>query len=115
MRRGSLQTTFLETYITSHAPQSFVLSFLYWNNECVIVGKKLTMLWKHLIVAVAAALASFSIALPAPTSYVLHEKRDRPAHGYTRLERVGGSSIIPLRIGLSQSNLDKGYDHLMDV
>jgi len=72
------------------------------------------MLLKHLAIAVAALSAS-SDAFPASEAYVLHEKRHQPARGYTKLDRVDTSAIIPLRIGLTQNNLHNGYDYLMDV
>jgi len=72
------------------------------------------MLLKHFAIAVAA-LSAFSEASPAAASYMLHEKRHQPARGFTKLDRVDTSAIIPLRIGLTQNNLHNGYDYLMDV
>lgn len=55
-----------------------------------------------------ALLAS---AFAAPN--VLHEKRAVPIQG--RRGRVAPDAVIPVRIGLKQSNLESGYDRLMEV
>jgi len=34
---------------------------------------------------------------------------------WIKRERVAGDAILPIKIGLKQQNLDKGYDWLMDV
>lgn len=66
------------------------------------------MLYPFLILAIA------SNALSAPTSdVVLHEKRH--GSGLTKRERVAGDTILPIRIALTQSNLENGYHHLLQV
>jgi tripeptidyl-peptidase-1 len=67
------------------------------------------MLWPRLL----ATTALFVGGLSVPTSHVLHEKRS-VSLPYTR-QRVDGDSIVPVRIGLRQSNLHTGYERLMDV
>jgi len=61
-------------------------------------------------VFVAAAFAS-----PITPSYVAHERRHAPPRGWLKTEKVPSDSILPMRIGLVQSNLEKGHDLLMDV
>jgi tripeptidyl-peptidase-1 len=61
-------------------------------------------------VFVAAALAS-----PIAPSSTAHERRDAPPRGWLKIEKVPTGSILPMRVGLVQSNLDKGHDMLMDV
>lgn len=68
------------------------------------------MQWTTLL-ASNLALA-FALALPS-SNHVLHEKRDRPL--LHRRERVDPSAIVPLRLGLKQSNLHTGHDRLMEV
>lgn len=51
----------------------------------------------------------------APSTHVLHQKRDFSTSRWTRRSRVSSSAILPMRIGLTQSDLDMGYDWLMDV
>ena len=67
------------------------------------------MLWPRLI----ASSALFAGALSIPTSHVLHEKRS-VALPHKR-QRVESDAVVPVRIGLRQSNLDTGYERLMDV
>ena len=72
-------------------------------------------------IATAALLASLLASAaaapnPSPESHVLHEKR----HGYDssrwqKRDRVAADAVLPVRIGLKQRNLHKGYDLLMDV
>lgn len=66
------------------------------------------MTWFQLLTAVAFSAS----ALAAPR--VLHERRHVPLTSYAR-ERVLPDAIIPVRIGLRQSNLESGYDRLMEV
>lgn len=50
-----------------------------------------------------------------PTGYVLHEKKESSNSRVARGNRVHGDAIVSIRIGLQQSNLEKGYDMLMDL
>ena len=50
-----------------------------------------------------------------PNTHVLHEKRDHLASAWIKRDRVQRNAILPIRIGLSQSNLHKGDDLLMQV
>lgn len=66
----------------------------------------------------AAALAAFVAigdAAPTPATYALHEKRSSSPRLWVRGERVDGDAILPIRIGLTQNNLEDGHIHLMDV
>lgn len=67
------------------------------------------MLWLRILVnsSLLTAVVSFS------TSHVLHEKREVSLTH--KRERIDGDAIIPIRIGLKQSNLHTGYDRLMEV
>lgn len=59
-------------------------------------------------------LAAAGHVISAPTSeLVLHEKRSDPS--LSGRKRVHGDTILPIHIALTQSNLDHGYDYLMDV
>ncbi|KAK8046966.1 hypothetical protein PG996_015030 [Apiospora saccharicola] len=60
------------------------------------------------------------IAQACPTeNYVVHESRSQSLSyrngRVQRRSRAKGDDIIPVRIGLAQSNLDVGYQRLMDV
>lgn len=61
------------------------------------------------------ALVTYSVAAPAPSAHVLHEKRDRPLRMWAKRDRVDPSIVLPVRIGLTQGNLDKGPSLLDEV
>lgn len=63
-------------------------------------------------VLLAAALSS---AAPAPIKNVLHEKREQQSYDWVKGDRVERDAMLPVRIGLTQNNLEKGYEYLMDV
>lgn len=65
-----------------------------------------------------AAIVGFGIgcrAIPTLSTHALHEKRSSMPRLWERGSRVDGHAILPVRIGLTQNNLDNGYDYLMDV
>jgi tripeptidyl-peptidase I len=68
-------------------------------------------------VSVVAAIAALANAVPAPVpiKHVIHEERSSPARDWIKGARIESTAIIPIRIGLAQTNLEKGYDLLMDV
>jgi tripeptidyl-peptidase-1 len=61
------------------------------------------------------ALLTVCTAVPTPNSYSLHEKRSSLPRLWSRGSRVDQDAILPIRIGLTQSNLENSYAHLMDV
>ncbi|KAJ3498817.1 hypothetical protein NLG97_g838 [Lecanicillium saksenae] len=62
---------------------------------------------------VAVFLSAFVAAsLGMPTEHVLHEKR---AATYTKRASLASNEMVPVRIALKQSNINKGMDLLMDV
>jgi tripeptidyl-peptidase-1 len=51
-----------------------------------------------------------------PHTHVLHEKRDAAVlKRWVRREKLDSSAILPMRIGLTQKNLDLGHEFLMEV
>ena len=69
---------------------------------------------KSLVALVAAAaVAVNAVALPA--HHVVHEKREILHPRWTKKERVQSQKLFQMRIGLKQTNLEKGYEHLLDV
>jgi tripeptidyl-peptidase-1 len=66
------------------------------------------------VVALAGTLATVGNAASRP-SHVLHEKRDAPPQAWKFESRANPSTTLSVRIGLVQSNLDQGHDHLMAV
>ncbi|QKX58260.1 uncharacterized protein TRUGW13939_05381 [Talaromyces rugulosus] len=49
------------------------------------------------------------------SGYVVHEKRETVHPRWTKRDRVPRHKMLPMRIGLMQTNLEKAYDHLLDV
>ncbi|KAL9095664.1 MAG: hypothetical protein Q9165_002096 [Trypethelium subeluteriae] len=72
------------------------------------------------MVRLSAALASAAVILlcdasPAPSTHAVHEKRDITHPRWMKRDRIDPMVKLPVRIGLSQSNLDRGMDYVMDV
>jgi tripeptidyl-peptidase-1 len=65
--------------------------------------------------SVVAAIAALLNAAPAPIKHVLHEERTILSRDWTKGARIEKSAVIPMRIGLTQTNLEKGYHYLMEV
>ena len=61
------------------------------------------------------ALALTTTAAPTYTSHVVHEKRQTEPLNWQKYSRVDPSSVLPVRIGLTQSNLDNGPALLDEV
>ncbi|KAK5111656.1 Tripeptidyl-peptidase sed1 [Meristemomyces frigidus] len=59
--------------------------------------------------------AASSYAVPTPSSHVLHERRDLSSSPWIKRDRLHPDVKLPMRIGLTQSSLDQGYDLLMKV
>lgn len=65
--------------------------------------------------AVGCLVAS-AFAIPTPSNdYVVHEQRAVIPFGWRRVERLNGSFILPIRIALVQTNLDKAEEYLSSV
>ena len=62
----------------------------------------------------AAFLASQAFAI-IPNSHRLHEKRSDVPLGWSRGSKVDASRLLPLRVGLTQQNLEKGPELLLNV
>ncbi|KAI4141846.1 MAG: hypothetical protein LQ340_007523 [Diploschistes diacapsis] len=67
-----------------------------------------------LSVAALGALAQISSALPPP-GHSIHEKREVTSSRWVKRDRLPSDARLPIRIGLSQSNLDQAHKYLMDV
>ncbi len=61
------------------------------------------------------ALAVVTNAAPAPLKHAVHEERQAPSSDWVKGARIEGSAILPMRIGLTQNNLDKGGDLLFEM
>ena len=63
----------------------------------------------------AAALAATALATPLSAIHSIHEKRAGLPHGWTKRSELDRRAVLPMKIALSQSNLDKGSEWLHDV
>ena len=60
-------------------------------------------------------LVASSLASPVIT-HIQHEKRSATSESpWERRARVQADAIVPLRIGFVQTNLEKGYEHLLSI
>jgi tripeptidyl-peptidase I len=68
------------------------------------------------ITILLGSLAAFSLGAPS-TRYEVHQKRDgKTGSQWTKRDvELSPRSVIPISIALSQRNLDKGGEFLMDV
>jgi hypothetical protein len=61
------------------------------------------------------ALAAQVVAVPVPAGHVVHERRDYIPDAWAKRYRVDPTTTVPVRIGMTQQNLHKGYDLLLEV
>lgn len=71
---------------------------------------------KFSTLSILSGLAVSAFAAPAPPTHVVHEKREHQLNKWSRRDvKLNRDAVIPMSIGLTQSNLDQGYEFLMDV
>lgn len=61
------------------------------------------------------AFVASGFASPLTSPLVIHEKRSHIPHGWVKRYSVDGDAILPMKIALSENNLDKAHEWLMDV
>src|SRR5580700_6610527 len=66
------------------------------------------------LIAILGLVAGATTA-PAGNSYVVHERRQETNKWSASGDRLRRDTVIPMSIGLTQRNLDYGYDFLMDM
>lgn len=59
-------------------------------------------------------MAASAAAAPS-LNHVLHEKRNKLPLGWGQGKELNGKSLLPMRIGLTQGNLEKAEEFLMEV
>ena len=79
-----------------------------------VVNHKFVMAFKRVLVCLTALLA-VAHTVPVPDTHALHEHRETLHPRWTKRDRIEGHKLLPMRIGLAQSNLDDVHSHLMDV
>ncbi|PNS17151.1 hypothetical protein CAC42_7205 [Sphaceloma murrayae] len=71
------------------------------------------MLTKALTLAVLALTGTK--AAPTTSGHVLVERRDAAPVSWQKIDRLEANHVLPMRIGLVQSNLEQGHAKLMEV
>ena len=68
-------------------------------------------------VTLLAAIAALANAAPAPAQvrHVLHEERKTTSSDWVKGARIEADAVLPMRIGLTQTNLDRGEDFLREM
>ena len=61
------------------------------------------------------ALAAQTVAVPVTVDHVVHESRSYVPEAWVKRDRLDRGAMLPVRIGMTQQNLDKGYDMLLEV
>ncbi|KAL4746419.1 hypothetical protein BDW72DRAFT_207340 [Aspergillus terricola var. indicus] len=70
-------------------------------------------MWLSLLYVVSSITAV--LALPATAKHFPHERRDALPDYWIEDVRLDGQTVLPVRIGMTQSNLDHGHDLLMQI
>ena len=66
-------------------------------------------------VIITTAIHSLCAAAAVPSTHTLHEKREVTPSRWVKRGKIHASTTLPVRIGLAQTNLDRGFDYLLDV
>lgn len=66
-------------------------------------------------IVVIGWLAASAAAVPFSSTHVVHERREAVPKAWTKRGRVEGTFDLPIRVGMTQSNLHKGHDLLLEV
>ena len=67
------------------------------------------------VILLLGAAAAGVLAVPTPDEYAIHERRDFVPALWAEGKRLDGSKSLPVRIGLTQSNLGHGHELLMEM
>jgi len=61
------------------------------------------------------ALAATTQGAALPSSHVVHERRTQPMQTWVKRDRLSPKAVLPMRVGLTQRNLERVDEYLMDV
>jgi hypothetical protein len=98
----SIRVRFSSWFTRSERRRNFCLT----NYACNMI---------FLALLIADFLVVGCLAAPLTQNHVVHERRNAHPAGWTRRGELDNRAILHMRIALSQSNLDKGHEWLMDV
>ncbi|TVY84969.1 Tripeptidyl-peptidase sed1 [Lachnellula suecica] len=68
-----------------------------------------------LVLAAVCSVPYFAVPTADPRHFVLHEKRDGAPHQWAKRTRAHPDEVLPVRIGLTQSNLHRAEEYILDV
>ena len=88
--------------ITSSASRPLLHSFTTFDSASPLLT------FRTCVDSIAAFAALLGPTTAGPTSHVLHERRDMEITAYTKRGPVPVGIELPVRIGLTQRNLDSG-------
>jgi len=71
-------------------------------------------MWLRTAILVALHFSLYEAAV-VPVTHTVHEKRDVTPNRWIKRDRIHSHITLPVRIGLTQTNLERGYEFLMDV
>ena len=99
------------------------MEMVYYKQHCQIDGNATralilsTVTMRFSIALAGCGLLTYAFAFPTASSkrHVLHERRERLPTNWARDAELHSESLLPLRIALTQNNLDKADEYLMDV
>ncbi|KAI9688708.1 MAG: hypothetical protein M1822_001065 [Bathelium mastoideum] len=81
-----------------------------------MVGKVISLSFLSLLLSPSVIATPLSVySSYTPTSHAVHEERADSSGKWTKRDRVHPDSVLPMRIGLTFSNLDKAHDALMEI
>lgn len=89
--------------------KNVLLQSLPFDFDCRCVN----MLLSNLLVTLA--LATFTATSPLDVPHSVHEKRAGPPRGWKKHALLDRRAVLPMRIGLRQSNLEKTWGWLSEV
>ncbi|TVY75723.1 Tripeptidyl-peptidase [Lachnellula suecica] len=70
----------------------------------------------HLSSILLAGICAAAVgAIPSTHNHVVHEKRTAEPRHWEKKARLNPKAVLPMRIGLTQRNLDKGGELLMEI
>jgi tripeptidyl-peptidase I len=74
----------------------------------------MTGLKSFVALLLAATAIVNAVAIPPP-HHEVHEKRHALHPRWTKKDRIESHKLFQMRVGLKQSNLESGYQHLLQV
>lgn len=66
------------------------------------------------VLVLLASIAAGAVATPA-SNHVQHEKRSSTPPGWWKHRKLAKDEVLPMRVALTQPNLEEGYKYLMEV